>query len=184
MSDLCVAILAAGLSNRFGDSKLSTVHKGKPLICHCYDALAELGTPVHVVTGGHRHLVVKALGDRPFIEIPNPNFAQGKHTSINQAIQAAKQTQSDLLFSLADLPDVRSDQYQSLVDRGRSLNQPVLSRFAGQVDGPPVFLPHHQLLNVQPLQPGDSIKRRYDYSWIQISEAETDIDRPDDIIDS
>lgn len=101
-------ILAAGRSSRMGDAhKLLAEWRGKPLICHVADAVAEAGLPPPIVVIGARAETVRAaLGDRPASFVIADDYAQGLSRSLRAGIVAVPPDWQSALICLGDMPRV------------------------------------------------------------------------------
>ena len=89
---MAALLLAAGESTRMGESKALLPWHGRPLIEHQVSALASAGVSRTIVVLGHRPERLKSLlRDRPGTQcVYNPNYRQGKTTSIKAGLHALK----------------------------------------------------------------------------------------------
>jgi molybdenum cofactor cytidylyltransferase len=106
-------VLAAGASRRFGSDKRCFDVDGKPLLCHCLEALAQAGLATRVcVAGGETGLV----GDLCAIDcevIECNDAALGMGATLAQGVAACEDWQQ-LLVVLADMAWVQADTYRAL----------------------------------------------------------------------
>lgn len=105
--DICVAVLAAGYSRRFGDrDKLTAIYREKMLGLHIADTLQ----PFHfrksaVITAKADHPCVSGWQKAGFDILINQNAQHGMGSSVALAAQMALQAKaSALLICLADMP--------------------------------------------------------------------------------
>ena len=112
-------ILAAGESTRTGDqNKLLLEFENKVLAAHAVDAaLGSMAQEVHIVTGHERDRLAAALGNRPVNFIHNENYRMGIGSSIHCAINTLPSDVDGVILCLADMPWVRTDHLDTLINR-------------------------------------------------------------------
>ena len=112
-------ILAAGESTRTGDqNKLLLEFENKVLAAHAIDAaLGSMAQEVHIVTGHERDRLAAALGNRPVKFIHNENYRMGIGSSIHCAINTLPSDVDGVILCLADMPWVRTDHLDTLINR-------------------------------------------------------------------
>ncbi len=127
MADLFVAVLAAGLSSRFGGNKLETKCLGKPLGRWVLDAVQDAGVgPGAIVTGPEG-----ATFARDWRALVNPDPERGLGSSLAIAARAALDEEANtLLVLLADMPLVTAEYLSELA----AARAPAATR---QLDGRP-----------------------------------------------
>ncbi|MEP2735907.1 MAG: nucleotidyltransferase family protein [Erythrobacter sp.] len=106
---LCIAILAAGSSQRFGpEDKLAQDLGGQMLGLHMAERLTGLDAAHRiVVTSSCNHPYAENLSRLGYAIIDNPDAESGMGSSVAHAANYALQTQADaLLIALADMPFV------------------------------------------------------------------------------
>lgn len=115
-------VLAAGRSTRMGErNKLLESVDGAPMIRRVLEALlASKGDPIVLVTG-HQSDAVRAavadLADDAQVEfVENPAFAEGMSTSLKAGLDALPEDVDGALFVLGDMPWVRTEDVDALID--------------------------------------------------------------------
>jgi molybdenum cofactor cytidylyltransferase len=111
-------VLAAGSGRRFGATKQTVLHRGRPLAQHAIDALgsAEVGELV-VVTGHEADDVERALTLPPqgrFVR--NPDHATGQASSLAAGLHALAADSEGAVVLLADQPGVTDAEVRALID--------------------------------------------------------------------
>jgi molybdenum cofactor cytidylyltransferase len=143
MSDVAAIVLAAGRGTRFGDEpKLLARIGDKPLVRHVVEAaVGSSADPVIVVTG-HRSDEVEAALQGLFVQIiNNALFAQGLSTSLQAGFSALPATAQAVVVLLGDMPFVRADLIDTLVDEWRERGGPsaLVPTFQGRRGNPVVL---------------------------------------------
>ncbi|MEZ5708930.1 MAG: nucleotidyltransferase family protein [Blastomonas sp.] len=115
-----IALLAAGLSTRFGGDKLDAMLGGKPLGAWALDTAisVQCGTPV-LVTGTPSPRFAEAALAAEMVELAiNPDPMAGLSSSVAIAARIAQQRRSStLLLMLADMPFVRIETLRALIEQ-------------------------------------------------------------------
>ncbi len=140
---ICVAILAAGQSRRFGlDDKLVQLLDGKPLAMHICDTLQPLELAhSFVITSAADHPCVPGWRDRGFEIAVNHAAIDGLGGSVALAARLAAERQSDaLLVCLADMPFVPSEHLERLIEAySYADDAAVIATQNGHVTTPPAI---------------------------------------------
>ena len=99
-------ILAAGLSSRMqGGAKLLAPLGGIPLIRHSVKNICEtVFDEIIVVIGHNAKAVIDALDDLPVTLVKNPDYTNGKASSIKAGLKAIAKDSDDVLIALGDMP--------------------------------------------------------------------------------
>jgi molybdenum cofactor cytidylyltransferase len=115
-------ILAAGMSQRFGQPKQLLRLKNKYLLEWVLDAVlaSQLQTVVLVI--GHEHqAILQALGSmtsHPRLQVAiNHRYAEGQSQSLKTGLSKVHKTHSATMFLLGDQPLLRSDTIDDLLER-------------------------------------------------------------------
>ena len=102
MSETIAILLAAGESRRMGQLKALLPWQGTSLLAHQVGALLEAGAGRVIVVLGHRAEELKSRleGQSKVTGVVNPDYLQGKTTSIKAGVKAAAQYDLDSLLIL------------------------------------------------------------------------------------
>jgi len=119
---LAVIILAAGKGTRMKSDLHKVLHPiaGRPMIEHLLDSADALSPERQVVVAGHgREQLQQVLGDRAAIAVQEPQLGTGH--AVQQAEQALHGFEGDVLILYGDVPFVRTETMQAMIER---LHQP------------------------------------------------------------
>ena len=111
-------VLAAGRSSRMGGTnKLLEEIGGKAMVRSVVEAaLASRADPVVVVTGHEASRVGAALSDLPVSLVHNREYADGLSTSLRAGLSALPERSDAALIMLGDMPFVRAQDCDSILD--------------------------------------------------------------------
>jgi molybdenum cofactor cytidylyltransferase len=151
---IAAVVLAAGQSKRMGpNNKLLSIVEGEPMIRRVVKMLKQTRVDrILVVLGHEAERVREAIADPALPTIENAAYAEGLSTSIRAGAQAVGGDVDAVLFVLGDMPWVRAEHVESLVEafnprEGRAICIPV---FEGRRGNPVLwaarFLPEMQKL--------------------------------------
>lgn len=145
-------VLAAGLSTRFGGSKLTQPLGDLTVLGKAVSSLLAVCDKVYVVTGAHEDEVRKALAVFPdVIRIHNEQYEKGMFSSVLAGIHAAPE-EDNLLILPGDIPLVRSETCRLIADTEPDwVCVPVHDGHRGH----PVYIPAHAAARL----------RQTDLSW-------------------
>jgi len=111
-------VLAAGQSARMGCNKLLIEIQGKPMLHWVLDALVQAGSNSVIVVTGHQAELVKASCrnfDSRLHFVYNPDFADGRATSIKTGLNALPSSARSALICPGDVPFVNPDLIRQLL---------------------------------------------------------------------
>jgi molybdenum cofactor cytidylyltransferase len=140
-------VLAAGLSNRFGEGdKLLATLDGDPLVTHAVRTLvrADIGA-VAAVVAPDSGVVATLESTVPGVElVGNPDAAAGQATSVHRAVAWARGSHDAVVFALGDMPRVRPETIDRLVEAWRAdAGSALAPRYGGQRGNPVLFDREH-----------------------------------------
>ena len=101
-------VLAAGQSSRMGgDHKLLAEWRGRPLVAHVVDAIAEAGLPPPIVVLGSRaNDIQAALAGRTALFVTAADHELGLAHSLRAGLAAAPKSWDAVLICLGDMPRI------------------------------------------------------------------------------
>lgn len=176
---MIAVVLAAGMSTRFGNCKMSYEVEGKPLLVHVCDALKDL-CEVNVVVGYNRDGVEKILPKYINQTLYNADYEKGKETSVRMAVDYSIKREEDLLLSLGDLLYVQKEDYQKLIQKFK--NNSVFSKF-DNVLGPPCIISNKDLIITEGKELKNGLKNYFhDKGVVELDNASRDIDYLNDLM--
>ena len=118
MRDFAAIILAAGKGTRMKSDLHKVLHPiaGRPMLHHLIDSLDTLG-PRHkvVVVGAGREQLEAALGEEAQTRVQEPQLGTGH--AVQQAEDALGDFTGDVLVLYGDVPFVRGETMQAMLDR-------------------------------------------------------------------
>jgi molybdenum cofactor cytidylyltransferase len=134
-------VLAAGGSSRFGSPKQLARWGDKTFIEQVADtALASGAELVVVVLGAEIEQSRAVLDNRPVRVVINNNWAQGQSTSLKAGLAALPPAINSAVFLLVDLPAVRPEIVDALIERHRQTLAPIVwPEFEGKRGNPVLF---------------------------------------------
>lgn len=134
-------ILAAGSSTRFGSPKQLARWGDKTFIEHVVDtAVASQARPVIVVLGAEVEQSRAVLGNRSVEVVINEAWAQGQSSSMQAGLAALPSNIGCALFLLVDLPGIRADLINQLIQRHRETIAPLVwPEYQGRRGNPVLF---------------------------------------------
>lgn len=143
-SSLCLAILAAGASRRFGKAdKLAQTLHGKMLGLHISDNLSGMGfVKKLVVTRNAGHDCARGWAQAGYEICENPDAADGMATSLAVAVRGAQASGcAGLVICLADMPFVPESHIKKLVAAFRPDNaDDLIASSNGSAHLPPAII--------------------------------------------
>lgn len=130
-------VLAGGASSRFGATKQLATLRGKTLVQHAVDALADAGIADIVVVLGHDADAVAAALELPAgaRTVANPRWTEGQASSLAIGLGAAADSDAVVVL-LADQPGITADHVRALVDAFRADPAPIVRLRFDDAPGP------------------------------------------------
>lgn len=132
---LALVILAAGKGTRMKSDLHKVLHPvaGRPMLLHLMASAAHLAPQHQVVVAGHgRDQLEKALGGRATIAVQEPQLGTGH--AVQQAQGALADFAGDVLILYGDVPFVRAQTMQAMLDRLHAPDAPAVVVLAFQPD--------------------------------------------------
>ncbi|NCF73603.1 MAG: NTP transferase domain-containing protein [Gammaproteobacteria bacterium] len=184
---VCLCVLAAGTSSRFGATKLVQPYHGKPLVQNALLAAQGACAGRVILVVGHDQDAVSEASNGLFDElIVNRDFQNGIGTSIAAAATACDEDTDALLIILGDQPLVTATHLRHLIDTWSGSDDEIISSSFDGITCPPILFPRKAFAALSRLQ-GDSgaksLLENDDFvvSTIDFPPAGFDIDRPEDL---
>ena len=122
---IAAIILAAGKGTRMKSSRHKVLHDiaGRPMIEHLLASVEKLA-PQRLVTivGESREQLHEALGERVSFAVQEPQLGTGH--AVQQAAEALKGFDGDVLVLYGDVPFVRTATMQAMIERLRAADNP------------------------------------------------------------
>ncbi|MCH8237259.1 MAG: nucleotidyltransferase family protein [Proteobacteria bacterium] len=144
LAGVSAVLLAAGMSKRMGDeNKLLLEIDGSSMVRRTAENILEGGVgELVVVLGHHRQAVADALSGLPCRTVDNPQYQDGKVTSVHTGLAAVSPDAESVMICLADQPLLAAEDYRAFLLAAMALE-------AGKIAVPmvkgnrgnPVFLP-------------------------------------------
>lgn len=138
-------VLAAGSSRRMGKAnKLLLPFRGKSLVRETVEQVQRSGINELVVVLGHEAERIRAaLKDIRNIKfVINSGYSQGMTGSIQAGIRAASPQSQGYLICLSDMPYLRKEDYNTIVQEVSGKREILVPTYRGQ-RGNPVFFSQH-----------------------------------------
>jgi len=124
---LALVILAAGKGTRMKSDLHKVLHPvaGRPMLLHLMASAAQLAPARQVVVAGHgRDQLEKALGGSATIAVQEPQLGTGH--AVQQAQDALAGFAGDVLILYGDVPFVRAQTMQAMLDRLHAADAPAV----------------------------------------------------------
>jgi len=132
---ICIVVLAAGISKRFGSQKLEYPYKGKPLLQWTLDKVRDFKARKIMIFS--KELNTSKFDLKDFEIFENKTSQEGLSSSVKLAISKCNESDG-VLFFLGDMPEIKRRTIEKIILTGK--NHIVFPNFNG-VKGFPVFLP-------------------------------------------
>jgi molybdenum cofactor cytidylyltransferase len=181
-------VLAAGESQRFGQTKQLLPIGDKTMIQHVVDIALDSPVEQVIVVLGCRAAEIRAsIADRPVQVVVNQEWRSGLSSSVQAGLAAVKPEVGAALFVLADQPGVTAEVIAKLVERYRETRSPIVVPTHRGRRGNPVLFDRSlfvELMEVKGDQGGRQIIAEHSHELEEIEVGTeaifTDIDTADD----
>ena len=184
---IAAIVLAAGMSSRFGATKLKAPVRGKALVQHALLAAQEACPgQVHLVLGHEQNVIETACGDSYDRKIVNENYADGIGSSIAAGVSACHDEFDAVLILLADQALITGAHLRSLIDCWSETGTDIVVSSFAETFGPPILFARPALGALCSLR-GDQGARRvvesgkFKVEKVRCEAASVDIDTPEDL---
>ncbi|MDY6915576.1 MAG: NTP transferase domain-containing protein [Candidatus Cloacimonadota bacterium] len=128
-------VLVAGYSSRAGGMKMTFEINGKPLLEHTLQPMLQFCHQIWVVTGYEKELIETIVAKFSKVQtVYNSNFHRGMFSSVQTGVNMI--TSSNFFLTPGDIPFVRQQTYQALLEKGEEV---VIPTFKGR-KGHPVLM--------------------------------------------
>lgn len=181
-------VLAAGTSTRMGQNKLFMELAGETLVRRIVGRVSKAAVdPLIVVLGYQAERVQEALVGIPYRPVLNPDYPRGVNSSLRTGIQAVSETPvRAAVVVLADMPFVTTAMIETLIDRYRRSDAPLVISDYGGVNAPPMLYDRSlfgELAASEGQGCGKHVVKRHRHEAESASwpvEALADVDAPED----
>ncbi|MGB3756930.1 MAG: nucleotidyltransferase family protein [Rivularia sp. (in: cyanobacteria)] len=189
MLNIGLIILAAGKASRMGKPKQLLTYQGTSLISHAVKiGLNSTCKPVLVVLGAYAENIKPEINKLPVEIVENPLWQTGMASSIRAGIITIKESNPNLdgvIIALADQPLISEAVFNRLIQSYQETRNIIIaSTYDGVVGVPALFnnILFSELINIEGDKGAKNLMRKYrdEVLSIEIPEAATDIDTPDD----
>ncbi|MBL7967993.1 MAG: nucleotidyltransferase family protein [Prolixibacteraceae bacterium] len=188
MNDVCVIVLAAGMSTRMGTQKLLLPFDGKTIIEKVVENILKSGIEnIFVVLGANSAELEDALEFWPVQTVVNENFREGMHTSVTTGVKVLPANAKAVLVFPGDQPLIPEEAIRKVVGAWRKSGKLiVIPLFEGKRGHPPLYdlRLRNELLNIDPAVGLRSVAQNFQE---EVEEVETgssgimkDIDTPEE----
>ena len=179
-------VLAAGDSKRLGQPKQLVLWRGKTLVNHAVEAgLGAKLSPFVVVIGAEGEAVRKALENEPVVIVENQEWSTGLSTSVRAGLDSVEGNSEAVVMLLSDMPFVRAELLEALVQEHRRTLSPLVVPRAGDRRTNPVLFDRSTFSDLRAVhgdQGGRTLLEQFSKIWVECEEAILfDLDTPEDL---
>lgn len=186
-SDVYALVLAAGLSRRYGRSKLLEEFSGTPLLRHALTA-AQAACPgrVVLVTGHGSEDMASAASGLADEMVLNEAYRTGIGSSIAKGVSHLFDRATAVIIILADQPLVTAAHIGQIIEKWDGHPDAIVATRFSELDGPPVLFGRNHFDQLAELT-GDAgakqVLRTHPNAvrTVRFEPAAIDIDTPDDL---
>lgn len=188
MSGICIVLLAAGNSSRYGSAKLLEEFGGQTLIRRISEAALATGSRVLVVTGAYAERINAELAGLDVTLLHNADWNEGMGTSIAKAFKQLLSLADPCVAAIVcptDLPLIGTAQLRRLIDAHHRRPHRIVASAWGETQGTPCLFPAVHFDELAQLR-GPSgakvllAKRESALERVEMPEAAADIDTKED----
>ncbi len=188
MSDIRIALLAAGNSSRYGSAKLLEEFNGQTLIRRITEAALATGNRVLVVTGAYAERVAAEIAGLDVTLLHNEDWNEGMGTSIARAFKhllADPDPCTAAIVCPADLPLIGTPQLRRLIDAHHQRPDQIVASAWGETQGAPCLFPRmhfNELAELRGPLGAKALLARHENALrrVEMPEAAADIDTKED----
>lgn len=184
---ITAVVLAAGISERFGRTKLIAEFHGKPLLQHSLAAAREAcPQQVCLVVGHDKDNIIEAAAGLHDEVVVNSNFASGMGSSIAAGVSACDAHADAILLLLADQPLITGYYLKHLLQSWTGSDTEIVASTFDGVRSPPILFPKKTFAALRNLS-GDVGARAvlaseaFTVSLVTCADARFDVDRLADL---
>jgi len=179
---IAAVLIAAGESSRLKKFiKQLIPWKGQPLIAYILNVILGSGlSPIHVILGAHSNRIMPVIENFPIKIIRNPDWREGKGTSISLGIQSLPENVSAAMIFVVDQPFLSTELIHTILKEFRT-NQDVeiIAPFYRKIQSNPVLFTKKvfpDLIKLQNESGGKDIIGKYAVKKIQWNDKRILID--------
>ena len=127
-------VLAGGYSSRTQTNKMHLIVDGEPILIHTIESIKPFVSKVVVVTGKHDADIRTFIQeDEKVVVVYNKDYDKGMFSSV---LTGVKHTQGDIFIIPGDIPFVKKETYEALLNGSKDVRYPV---YQGK-EGHPLFI--------------------------------------------
>ena len=180
-------VLAAGLSSRFGATKLVHKVRGQPLVQHALEAAQETcHGQVTLVVGHDAEAIQTAAGGLFDSVVTNDQYQDGIGSSIATGIRACRNGADAILVILGDQPLVTGEHLANIIAAWTGNESEIIATLFDDISCPPILFPRGAFDALSALS-GDLGARevlknnKFDIRTVEFPPAQYDVDTPEDL---
>ncbi|MEM8982454.1 MAG: nucleotidyltransferase family protein [Pseudomonadota bacterium] len=179
------AVLAAGESTRFGAPKQALIIDAETLLARAVDRVAAAtGEAPLVVVGARAEQMIDLLQDRSCLIAVNRHWQDGMGSSVAVAAASAPPGIAGILLAVADMPNVTSTHYRTLIEAFRRTPRAAVAAEYPDGAGIPAIIPAGDCASLAtltgPTGARNWLREREVRTVVHLGDAALDIDTPDD----
>ena len=180
-------VLAAGLSSRFGATKLVRKVRGRPLVQHALEAAQETCRGQVTLVVGHDAEAIQTAAAGLFDSVvTNEQYQDGIGSSIATGIRACRNSADAILVILGDQPLVTGEHLANIIAAWTGSESEIIATLFNDVSCPPILFPRGAFDALSALS-GDLGAREvlkdelFEVRTVEFSPAQYDVDTPEDL---